>query len=228
MNAGKIIRNGILDENPTFIQVIGMCPTLAVTTSAVNGVGMGLSTTVVLTCSNVAISLIRRFVPDKVRIPAYIVVIATFVTMIQLILQAYFPDVNSALGIFIPLIVVNCIILARAEAYASKNSVLPSALDGIGMGIGFTCALIVIGCVRELLGAGSLFGMTLLPEIFPRTIIMILPPGAFLTMGFLMAGLNVLQKRRGVKNAKTNQDPSCEGCVAGSGCDGCASESNKG
>ncbi|MDR3271110.1 MAG: electron transport complex subunit E [Peptococcaceae bacterium] len=221
MNAGKIMRNGIFEENPIFIQVIGMCPTLAVTTSATNGVGMGISATIVLICSNIVISLIRRLVPDKVRIPCYIVVISTFVTMIQFLLQAFFPALNNSLGIFIPLIVVNCIILARAEAFASKNSPAAAALDGVAMGLGFTLALLIIGCIRELLGAGSVFGLTLLPSFFPRTIIMILPPGAFLTLGLLMAFLNVMQRRRGVTNAKTNQDPSCDGCAKSAGCADC-------
>jgi len=197
MNPIKIIQNGILDENPTFVQVIGMCPVLAVTTSAINGVGMGLSTTMVLTCSNIAISLLRSFVPDTVRIPIYVVVISTFVTITQFLLQAYFPAMNAALGIYIPLIVVNCIILARAEAFASKNGPLASAMDGLGMGLGFTAALIIIGCVREFLGTGGVFGMAVMPASFPHTIIMILPPGAFITLGFLMAGLNKLRGRDG-------------------------------
>ncbi|MDR1641351.1 MAG: electron transport complex subunit E [Clostridiales bacterium] len=200
MNPLKIIKNGLLDENPTFIQVVGMCPVLAVTTSATNGVGMGLSTTAVLTCSNVAISLIRNFVPEKVRIPCFVVVISTFVTVVQFLLQAYLPSLNNALGIFIPLIVVNCIILARAEAYASKHTPLESAFDGIGMGLGFTVALIILGSIRELFGAGSIFGLTILPKGFPLTTIMILPPGAFLTLGLLMAGLNHL--RQGKREAK--------------------------
>ena len=193
MNAVKIIRNGIIDENPTFVQVIGMCPVLAVTTSAINGVGMGLSTTMVLICSNLAISLLRRFVPHAVRIPIFVVIISTFVTIVQFLLQAYLPALNAALGIFIPLIVVNCIILARAEAFASKNGPLTSVLDGLGMGIGFTIALILIGCIREFLGTGGIFGASFMPAAFPRTIIMILPPGAFITLGCLMAGLNKLR-----------------------------------
>ncbi len=196
MNIGKIIKGGLIDENPIFVQVIGMCPTLAVTTSAENGVGMGLATTAVLTCSNLMISLIRRFVPDKVRIPCYIVVIASFVTVVQLLLQAYLPDLNKALGIFIPLIVVNCLILARAEAFAGKNGPVSSLFDGISMGLGFTLALFVIGSVRELLGSGAWLGMTILPEAFPRTLLMILPPGAFFTLGLLMALLNALKRRK--------------------------------
>jgi len=186
MNPVKILKNGIIDDNPTFVQVIGMCPTLAVTTSAINGIGMGLSTMAVLVCSNIAISLIRKCIPDQIRIPAYIVVIASFVTIVQMLLKAFLPDLNASLGLFIPLIVVNCIILARAEAFASKNGVIASMFDGIGMGLGFTVALGVIGVVRELLGSGNAFGISILPEAFPQTIIMILAPGAFFTLAFLM------------------------------------------
>ena len=201
MNAIKILRDGVLEKNPIFIQVVGMCPVLAVTTSAINGVGMGLSTTVVLTSSNLVISLIRSFVPETVRIPIFVVVISTFVTIIEFMLKAYFPTLNASLGIFIPLIVVNCIILARAEAYASKNTPVASVLDGIGMGLGFTVALIILGCIREFFGTGGIFGINFVPEAFPRTIIMILPPGAFITLGCLMAGLNVLlsKAKKGVK-----------------------------
>ena len=177
MNPLKIIKNGIIDENPTFSQVIGMCPTLAVTTSFI------------------AISLIRKIVPDQVRIPCFIVVIAGFVTLIQMLLKAYVPALNASLGMFIPLIVVNCIILGRAEAYASKNSPIASLFDGLGMGLGFTLALSVLGIVRELLGSGSIFGYTL-PEIFPRTILMILPPGAFFTLAFLMVIFNLLKNKK--------------------------------
>ena len=192
----QIIKNGIIDENPTFAQVIGMCPVLAVTTSAVNGFGMGLATTAVLICSNFVISLLRKVIPDQVRIPCYIVVIASFVTIVDFLMQGFAPpSLNAALGIFIPLIVVNCIILARAESYANKNGPLASLLDGLGMGLGFTVALIIIGSVRELLGAGSVFGFGVLPEEFPKTIIMILPPGAFLTLGLLMAGFKYLRER---------------------------------
>lgn len=200
MNPLKIIKNGIIDENPTFIQVVGMCPTLAVTTSMSNGIGMGLSTMAVLTCSNLVISLIRKFVPDQVRIPCFVVVIATFVTIIQKVLQAFVPALNASLGVFIPLIVVNCIILARAEAFACKNNPIASIFDGIGMGLGFTMALALIGAVREILGSGAILGMTILPEAFPRTILMILPPGAFFTLAFLIAGFNVL-RNKAKKNA---------------------------
>ncbi len=187
LKASEIIKNGILLDNPVFIQVIGMCPTLAVTTSATNGFGMGLTTTAVLICSNFIISLIKNFVPDKVRIPSYVIVIASFVTLMGFILQAYLPSLNASLGIFIPLIVVNCLILARAEAFASKNNPVVAVFDGIGMGLGFTLGLTVIGAIREILGSGSIFGLTILPDAIPRTIIMILPPGAFFTLGCLMA-----------------------------------------
>jgi len=195
MNIGKIIKNGILDENPTFVQVIGMCPTLAVTTSAINGVGMGLSTTAVLLGSNIVISLLRKIIPDEVRIPCFVVVIASFVTIIEFLLKAFLPDLNAALGIYIPLIVVNCIILARAEAFAFKNNVIDAAADGIGCGLGFTLALCVLGVVREFLGTGNIFGLTVLPEAFPKTIMMILPPGAFISLAMLMAGFNYLRRK---------------------------------
>ncbi len=189
-NPAKILMNGLLTENPTFVQVIGMCPTLAVTTGAMNGLGMGLSVTAVLTCSNLFISLIRKFIPDEIRIPSFIVVIATFVTIVQLVLKAYIPTLDAALGLYIPLIVVNCLILARAEAYASKNDPISSVFDGIGMGLGFTVALTCIGIVREILGTGAVFGVTILPEAFPKTIAMILPPGAFFTLAALMVIVN--------------------------------------
>lgn len=196
MSIAKVIKNGILDENPIFVQVIGMCPTLAVTTSAINGIGMGLATTAVLACSNLVISVIRKLVPDQIRIPAYVVVIASFVTIVQLLLQGFLPALNKSLGLFIPLIVVNCIILARAEAYASKNNPISSLFDGIGMGLGFTLALTCIGVVREILGSGSAFGVTILPALFPKTIIMILPPGAFFTLAFLMILVNKLKSSK--------------------------------
>lgn len=190
------LKMGIIQENPIFMQVLGMCPTLAVTTSAENGLGMGLATTAVLMGSNLVIALIRKLIPSKVRIPAFIVVIATFVTMIDLLLQAYLPDLHNALGLFIPLIVVNCLILSRAEAYASKNSVLPSLFDGLGMGIGFTVALTVIGIVRELFGAGMIFGMQIMPETYEPAVIMVLAPGAFFVLGILLALFNVVKNRK--------------------------------
>ena len=194
-NLGKIFKNGIIDENPTFVQVIGMCPTLAVTSSAINGIGMGLSTAVVLACSNLAISLLRKIVPDKIRIPCFVVVIATFVTIVQMLLKAYVPALDKALGLYIPLIVVNCLILARAESFACKNKPFPSLVDGFAMGLGFTIALTILGAVREILGAGSVFGFAFLPVTF-NTLLFILPPGAFLTLGCLMAVFNKLTKKK--------------------------------
>ena len=195
MKISKIFKNGIIDENPIFVQVIGMCPTLAVTTSATNGLGMGLATTFVLTCANFVISLIKSIVPAQVRIPCYLVVIASFVTVLQFLLKAYMPVLDSALGIFIPLIIVNCIVLARAESFASKNSPFLSICDGIAMGFGFTIALVIMGGVREILGNGSLFDIMILPEAFPRTIAMILAPGAFFTLAFLIALISYLKGR---------------------------------
>lgn len=195
MNPVKIIKNGIIDENPTFVQVIGMCPTLAVTSSATNGVGMGLSTTAVLICSNFVISLIRKIIPDSVRIPCYIVVIASFVTIVQMLLKGFVPALNDSLGVYIPLIVVNCLILARAEAYAGKNNPIASLFDGIGMGLGFTLGLTVLGAVREILGNGSIFGIAVLPETC-KTLLMILPPGAFITLAFLMVLVNLIRNRK--------------------------------
>ena len=189
------IYNGLIKENPTFVLTLGMCPTLAVTTSAINGIGMGLSSTVVLVMSNLLISLLRKVIPDGVRMPAFIVIVASFVTVVQFLMQGYLPSLYDSLGIYIPLIVVNCIILGRAEAYASKNSPIASLFDGLGMGLGFTLALSVLGIVRELLGSGSIFGYTL-PEIFPRTILMILPPGAFFTLAFLMVIFNLLKNKK--------------------------------
>ncbi|MBS4960966.1 MAG: electron transport complex subunit E [Clostridiales bacterium] len=189
-NPMKTTLNGMITENPTFVQVIGTCPTLAVTTSAINGIGMGLSTSVVLICSNIFISLLRKFIPDKVRIPCFIVVIASFVTIVQFLLQAYLPSLNAALGLYIPLIVVNCIILGRAEAFAAKNSAVDSFFDGLGNGLGFTIALAVMGLVREFIGAGTLFDISILPAAFPKTLMFIMSPGAFLTYGALMALFN--------------------------------------
>jgi len=189
---------GIVAENPVFRLVLGMCPTLAVTTEAVNGIGMGLATAFVLVCANAAVSLLRAVIPAKVRIPAYIVVIATFVTVVDLVMNAYAHDLHKALGVFIPLIVVNCVILGRAEAFASKNGVLPSVADGLGMGLGFTLSLTLLGSVREVLGNGTWFGLPVLAEGYQPLIVMILPPGAFITLGFLLAGMNRLgQLRRG-------------------------------
>lgn len=188
-----IIINGIVKENPTFVLMLGMCPTLATTTSAMNGMMMGLATMVVLICSNVVISLIKKLTPDMVHIPVYIVVIATLVTIVQFSLAAYLPDVNKSLGLFIPLIVVNCIILGRAESFAGKNTPVDSALDGIGIGLGFTIGLTLLGIVRELLGNGTVFDMRLIPEDFGM-LVFILPPGAFMTLGFLIAIINRFKK----------------------------------
>jgi electron transport complex protein RnfE len=192
----KTLLNGIFKENPTFVLFLGMCPTLAVTTSAFNAVGMGLSTMVVLVFANIFISLLRNFIPDKVRIAAYVVVIASFVTIIEMILKAYAQPVSQALGIYIPLIVVNCIILGRAEAFASKNGPVRSAVDGIGMGLGFTFALTIIGSVREILGAGTFLGVQLFGEGFNPMTIMILPPGAFITLGLIVMIINIISSRR--------------------------------
>lgn len=197
------LKNGMFDENPTFIQVIGTCPTLAVTTSAINGIGMGLSTTAVLMCSNLFISLLRKIIPDTVRIPCFIVVIASFVTIVQLLLSAFLPSLNASLGLYIPLIVVNCIILGRAEAFASKFGPVESFFDGIGNGLGFTMAITVIGLIREFIGSGTLFGLTVLPEAFPKTLIMIMSPGAFFTYGTLMAIFHrLMAKQKAKKEAK--------------------------
>lgn len=193
-NAMKTLTNGILKENPTFALVLGMCPTLATTTSAINGMSMGLATLFVLVCSNVVISLLKNLIPDKVRIPAFIVVIATFVTMVQLVMQAYLPAIYDVLGLFIPLIVVNCIVLGRAEAFAAKNSVGLSALDGIGMGLGFTLSLTMLGVIREFLGAGTVFGFQLYSSQF-AALIFVLAPGAFICLAYLMAAVNKLQKK---------------------------------
>lgn len=193
MTYRKIIKDGLIENNPTFIQVLGMCPTLAITTSVANGIGMGLSATAVLIGSNVVVSLLRRFIPDKVRIPAFVVIIATFVTLIQMLLEAFLPGIYKSLGLFIPLIVVNCIILARAEAFASKNKPLPSALDGLATGLGFTAALTVISAIREILGNGTILGFAL-PGL-PQTIMMSLPPGGFLTLGILMAVAALVMER---------------------------------
>ncbi|MGM9698663.1 MAG: electron transport complex subunit RsxE [Prevotella sp.] len=189
----KILTNGIIKENPTFVLLLGMCPTLATTTSSINGMSMGLATMFVLICSNIVISLIKNLTPDKVRIPVFVVVIASFVTILQMCLKAYLPEINKSLGLFIPLIVVNCIILGRAEAFACKNGPVASLFDGIGIGLGFTLGLTLLGTVRELLGAGSVFGFTLLPETC-NILLFILPPGAFISLGYLIAIINKLKK----------------------------------
>lgn len=189
----KILLNGIIKENPTFVLLLGMCPTLATTTSAMNGLSMGLATMFVLICSNIVISMIKNLTPDKVRIPVFVVVIASFVTILQMCLKAYLPEINKSLSLFIPLIVVNCIILGRAEAFACKNGPVASLFDGIGIGLGFTLGLTLLGTVRELFGAGSVFGITLLPETY-NVLLFILPPGAFISLGYLIAIINKLKK----------------------------------
>ncbi len=191
----KIFFNGIITENPTFRLVLGMCPTLAVTTSVSNGLGMGLATTFVLVCSNFVISLIRNFVPSKVRIPAYIVVIATFVTIVQLLLEAFLPELSKSLGLFIPLIVVNCIIFARAESFASKNPPLSSMADGLGMGLGFTISLSLFSAVRELIGSGTLLGFPVLGSNYPGVLLFVLAPGGYITLGLVMVAFNAVMKK---------------------------------
>lgn len=194
MNKLKIITDGILKNNPTFVLVLGMCPTLGTTTSAMNGMGMGVATMAVLIMSNLVISLIKNFIPAKVRIPAFIVVIASFVTIIEMLMQAYVPALYASLGVFIPLIVVNCVILGRAEAFASKNGAFDSVLDGVGIGLGFTIALTVIGAVRELLGSGAIFGYSFgVADYMP--LVFVLAPGAFLVLGYLMVLFNKIAKR---------------------------------
>ena len=211
--------NGIIKENPTFVLMLGMCPTLAITTSAINGIGMGLTTTVILAASNLMISLLRNFIPDSVRMPAYIVVVASFVTIVQMLLQGFSPFLYSSLGIYIPLIVVNCIILGRAEAYASKNKPIPSLFDGIGMGLGFTLSITCIGAVRELIGAGTIFGKQILPLAdaaagkmgYEPVTIFILAPGAF----FVLAFLSAIQNKFKLGAAKRGIDPSNPDCKGG-------------
>lgn len=193
MNYVKVLMNGIIKENPTFVLLLGMCPTLGTTSSALNGMSMGLATTFVLLCSNIVISLIKNLIPDTVRIPAFIVVIASFVTALQMMMQAFAPEIYASLGLFIPLIVVNCIILGRAEAFASKNGVIPSFFDGLGMGLGFTLALTVLGALRELLGTGKLFDMTIWPEDYGM-LMFVLAPGAFIVLGYLIALVNKIRK----------------------------------
>lgn len=194
MNYLKIFTNGLLKENPIFVLLLGMCPTLGTTTSGMNGLGMGLATAFVLICSNVAISMFRNLIPDKVHIPAYIVIIATFVTILQMVMEAYMPDLYASLGLFIPLIVVNCIVLGRAESFAAKNNPFASFLDGAGIGLGFTFALTLLGSVREFLGTGSLFSFRLFPEDYGM-LIFVLAPGAFIALGYLIAIVNKLKSK---------------------------------
>ncbi|CAK7029712.1 RnfABCDGE type electron transport complex subunit E [Parabacteroides sp. APC149_11_2_Y6] len=189
----KVLMNGIITENPTFVLLLGMCPTLGTTSSALNGMSMGLATAFVLICSNMVIAALKNLIPDMVRIPAYIVIIATFVTVVQMCMEAFVPALYASLGLFIPLIVVNCIVLGRAEAFAAKNGIIPSAFDGLGMGLGFTMALTLLGAVRELLGTGKLFSFTLMPEQY-GSLIFVLAPGAFIALGYLIAIVNKLRK----------------------------------
>ena len=214
MNNFKVLMNGIVKENPTFVLLLGMCPTLGTTSSAINGMGMGLATMFVLICSNVVISLIKNLVPDMVRIPIFVVVIASFVTLLQMVMQAYVPALYATLGLFIPLIVVNCILLGRAEAFAAKNNPLSSFFDGLGMGLGFTMGLTIIGLIREILGAGTFFGLPFLSAIkgFTPITIFIMAPGAFLVLAFLVAGMNIIRKKMEAKG-KPLAEPA--GCLSG-------------
>ena len=216
MKEGKlqILTNGFIKENPVLVLILGTCPALAVSTQAINGLGMGISATVVLVFSNIFISALKRIIPDKVRIPCYIVVIATFVTIVQLLLKAYFPALDKALGIFIPLIVVNCIILGRAEMFANKNSITDSALDGIGMGIGFTLALTAMACIRELLGSGTIFGIAVTANMIDPMSIFVLAPGGFFTFGCLIALVNKISKGKAREKAKNG----CGSCPSASIC----------
>ncbi len=191
----KFFTEGLIRSNPTFVLVLGACPTLAVTTAAINGIGMGAATTFVLVCSNLLIALLKNLIPDKVRIAAFILIIASFVTVVDLVMKAFTPDLYNTLGIFIPLIVVNCIILGRAEAFAQKNKVLPAILDGLGMGIGFTLAITLLASIRELLGNGSIFDIKLVGDNVSTMLLFILPPGAFITYGYLIAIMNRLKAR---------------------------------
>lgn len=198
----KVFLNGLLKENPSFVLFLGMCPTLAITTAAANGIGMGLSTALVLVFSNIFISLLRKFIPDKVRIAAYIVVIASFVTIVEMVIDAYFPAIAESLGIYIPLIVVNCIIFGRAEAFASQNGPVKSAMDGLGMGLGFTAALFILGSVREIIGNGTFFGISLFGDGFQPMTIMVLPPGAFMTLGIVVMVKNIITSKKKKEESK--------------------------
>lgn len=211
----KYFTNGLIKENPVLRLVLGTCPTLAVTTAAINGIGMGVSATIVLVCSNIVISLLRNVIPDKVRIPAFITVIAGFVSVVQMLVKAFLPSIDVALGIYLPLIVVNCIILARAEMFASKNSVLPSILDGLGMGIGFTAVLTLMGAIRELFGAGTLFGLTVTAEFIDPMIVFLLPPGGFFVFGVLVAASNAIAKKNGKEIV---EHLGCKNCPSRSMC----------
>lgn len=201
MKLSKVFKNGIINDNPIFVQLIGMCSTLAVSTSVMNSFAMGMAVIAVLVGSNIVISLLRNFIPNKIRIPAFIVVIATFVTIVEMFMKAYAPAIYEALGIFLPLIVVNCIILARAEAFASKNGVLASIVDGIGMGLGYTIALVVLGTIREIFGAGTFLGKTIMPASFQPAGIFVMPPGAFIVLGILIGIFNLARKKKSSSEA---------------------------
>ena len=219
--------NGLVKENPTFVLMLGMCPTLAVTTSAINGVGMGLTTTVVLVMSNMLISMLRKIIPDSVRMPAFIVVVASFVTIVQFLLEGFVPSLYDALGLYIPLIVVNCIILGRAESYASKNPVLPSIFDGLGMGLGFTVGLTSIGMVREIIGAGCIFGFRVMPQSYEPITIFILAPGAFLVLAGLVALQNKVKASAAKKAEKAGKEVEEKPSGCGEGCGSCGGCSGK-
>ena len=218
-SAGERLYNGIIKENPTFVMMLGMCPTLAVTTSAMNGLGMGLTTMVILAMSNLIISMLRKVIPDDVRVPAFIVIVASFVTIVQFLLQAYIPSLNESLGLYIPLIVVNCIILGRAEAYASKNPMIASLFDGIGMGLGFTVGLTSIGLVRELIGSGKIFGAAVLPASYEPVSIFFMAPGAFFVLALLTGlqnkvKLNMAKKGKDVSKIQSGCNSDCASCGA--------------
>ena len=218
-SAGERLYNGIIKENPTFVMMLGMCPTLAVTTSAMNGLGMGLTTMVILALSNLIISMLRKVIPDDVRVPAFIVIVASFVTIVQFLLQAYIPTLNESLGLYIPLIVVNCIILGRAEAYASKNPMIASLFDGIGMGLGFTIGLTSIGIVRELIGSGKIFGAAVLPASYEPVSIFVMAPGAFFVLALLTGlqnkvKLNMAKKGKDLSKIQSGCNADCASCGA--------------
>lgn len=198
MDKLKIFKSGIFSDNPIFVQLLGMCSALAITTSAINGIGMGFAVTVVLVGSNIVISLLKNIIPNEVRIPAFIIVIATFVTIIEMLMHAYAFSLYKSLGVFIPLIVVNCIILGRAESFASKNGLIPSIIDGLGMGVGFTIAIVILGSIRELLGAGSIFGFQIMGANYEPMLLMILPPGAFIALGLLIGLINYMSRKKEV------------------------------
>jgi len=210
----SILTAGLIKENPVLVLLLGTCPTLAVTTMAINGLGMGMAAMVVLVCSNIVISLLKNIIPDKVRIPCYIVIIAGFVTIVQLVVKAYFPAIDKALGIFLPLIVVNCIILGRAEMFANKNSVVDSALDGVGMGLGFTFALLVMGSIRELIGSGSIFGIVITANLIDPMIVFLLAPGGFFVFGLVIALVNRVTSGKAIKRKTMG----CEGCPSAAAC----------